>query len=107
MWNEADLKKQIKKDLTKDTWHYAPVQTGYGQSGIPDIICCVPMTIQKEDVGKKFGLFVGIEAKTYRNKPTPLQQFQLEGIADAAGVALVVTGEKGKQYKVRKVGDDT
>ena len=102
-WNESDLKKQIVKDLPEGTWSYAPVQHGMGASGIPDRICCIPTVINQEDVGKTFGMFVGIEAKTYKNTPTTLQRFQLEGIANAGGVALVITGEKGKPYKVEIV----
>ncbi len=103
-WNEASLKKKINKDLDKiGAWHYAPVQMGMGASGIPDIIACKPVKITQEDVGKTMGLFVGIEAKTYYNKPTAKQMFQLEGIAAAHGMAMVITGKKGEPYRVKKI----
>ena len=103
-WNEASLKKKINKDLDKiDAWHYAPVQMGMGASGIPDIIACKSLKIKPSDVGKTFGLFVGIEAKVKGNKPTKLQMYQLKGIAKAGGQALVVTGERGKPYKIEKI----
>lgn len=103
-WNETSLKKKIKKDCdAKGWWSFAPTQSGMGASGIPDRICCAPTTIKPEDVGKTMGLFVGIEAKVKGNRPTKLQQHQLEGIAAAGGVALVVTGEKGKPYTTERI----
>ena len=102
---ESDLKKDIKEDLPIGSWQYAPVQTGYGAGGFPDIICCIPTVIKQEDVGKTMGLFVGIEAKMGSNKPSALQQEQLEGIAAAGGSALVITGQKDKSipYKIERV----
>lgn len=106
-WNEANLKKKIKADCdARGWWSYAPVQHGLGASGIPDRIACAPVTIKPEDVGKTMGLFVGIEAKVKGNRPTKLQWSQLEGIAAAGGMALVVTGEKGKSYKVERVKNE-
>jgi hypothetical protein len=92
---ESDLKNKIKKRLdAQGAWSFAPVQFGMGASGIPDRIACVPTEIKQEDVGKTFGLFVGIEAKLKGNTPTPLQWKQLKGIARAGGMALVITGDK-------------
>ena len=103
-YKESTLKQKINKDLDKlGIWHYAPVQMGMGASGIPDIIACQPVVIKQEDVGKTFGMFVGIEAKINSNKPTKLQMFQLKGIAAAGGMALVITGEKGKPYKIERI----
>ena len=101
---ESDLKKKIKQDFDKmGAWSYAPVQHGMGANGIPDRIACVPTVIKQEDVGKTLGLFVGAEAKMKGNKPTKLQKVQLDGIAAAGGKALVITGEKGKPYKVEEI----
>ena len=36
------------------------------------------------------GYFLGIECKAGKNKPTPLQQKNLDDIAKAGGVALVI-----------------
>ncbi len=103
--NETDLKKKIKVALPKDAWHYAPVQTGMGAGGIPDIIVCQPYKIMIEDLGKTLGLFVGIEAKMKGNKPSALQTTQLKGIAAAGGKALVITqNKKGSlDYKVETI----
>ena len=102
---ESDLKEDIKKDLPTGSWVFSPVQTGYGSGGIPDILSCIPTVIKQSDVGKTFGMFVGIEAKMGKNKPSALQQGQLEGIAAAGGSALVITGQKDKSipYKIERV----
>ena len=103
-WNEASLKKKIKSDCdAMGWWSFAPVQQGMGASGIPDRIVCVPTVISPEDVGKTMGLFTGIEAKVKGNKPTALQMSQLKGIAAAGGMALVITGEKGRPYVVERI----
>ena len=102
---EKDLKEDIKADLPAGSWNFAPVQTGMGRGGIPDIIACVPTVIKQEDVGKTFGMLVGIEAKMRGNKPSALQQEQLEGIAAAGGSALVITGQKDKKipYRIERI----
>lgn len=102
---ESTLKTKIRKDLPKGAWRYSPVQVGMGASGIPDIIACVPTVIKQEDVGKTFGLFVGIEAKVGYNKPTKLQRAQLRGIAKAGGMALVITGQDKKPYRTERIGN--
>lgn len=100
---ESYLKTKIKKDLLEKAWYYSPVQMGRGASGIPDIIACMPTVIRQEDVGKTLGLFVGIEAKVGSNKPTPLQTRQLQEIAKAGGMALVITGQDKKPYVIDRV----
>jgi len=103
---ESDLKDKLRKKIrAKGAWCFSPVQMGYGASGIPDIVACVPYKIKSEDVGKTFGLFIGIEAKMGNNTPSPLQWDQLRGIKAAHGKALIVTGKnkKGLPYKVEEV----
>lgn len=100
---ESALKKKIRKDLPADAWKFSPVQTGMGVSGIPDILVCIPTVIKQEDVGKTFGLFVGIEAKVGYNKPNPRQLLQLREIDKAGGVALVVTGKDKQPYKTERI----
>lgn len=48
------------------------------QSGVPDLICCVPPK----------GLFVGIELKKDRNKPTLLQRHRAFEIRAAGGIGF-------------------
>ena len=79
MTPEAKVKKkavQILKELS--AYYFYPVTGGYGRSGVPDIIVCYR------------GLFIGIECKAGKNKPTPLQEKNMEDIHKAGGVALVI-----------------
>lgn len=55
-----------------------PVTGGYGNSGAPDFLVCLK------------GMFVGIECKAGRNKPTALQEKNLRQIVEAGGVGLVI-----------------
>lgn len=65
----------------EDVYYFFPATHGYGRSGVPDIVACVN------------GLFVGIECKAGKNKPTALQVRELEAIRRAGGCALVVNEE--------------
>ena len=76
---ESLIKAQIRAILKKHNVYYAmPIGTGYGNSGVPDFLCCVN------------GLFIAIEAKSGNNKPTALQNKNIREIQDAGGVALVI-----------------
>ena len=52
--------------------------TGYGRSGVPDIIACYK------------GKFIGIECKSGDNKPTLLQLRNIEHIKRNQGLAIVI-----------------
>ena len=76
---EAKVKAKIKDILKKHNVYYAmPIGTGYGNSGVPDFLCCVN------------GKFLAIEAKSGNNKPTALQTKHLREIKDTGGIALVI-----------------
>ena len=76
---EAKVKEQVTKILKEyDVYYFFPVQMGMGRSGIPDIICCVR------------GKFLAIECKAGDNKPTALQDRELQKINEAGGVTLVI-----------------
>lgn len=76
---EAKVKAKIKAILKDHGVYYAmPIGTGYGNSGVPDFLCCVN------------GYFVAIEAKAGEGKPTALQQKNLDQIIEAEGFAMVV-----------------
>ena len=69
MTPEAKVKKkavQVLKELS--AYYFYPVTGGYGRSGVPDIVVCYK------------GLFIGIECKAGKNKPTPLQEKNLDEI---------------------------
>lgn len=76
---ESKVKKKVV-DLLKQAgaYYFYPVTGGFGVSGVPDIVVCY------------YGRFIGIECKAGSNKPTPLQQQNLEKIAVAGGRTMVV-----------------
>lgn len=78
---ETIVKTAIKRWLVdKGAWYFMPVSNGMGKMGIPDFICCLD------------GKFLAIEAKApgKRGNTTPLQDRQLQLIANANGLAIVV-----------------
>jgi pantoate kinase len=76
---EAKVKKKIKAILSENNVYYAmPVGSGYGNSGVPDFLCCVN------------GRFVAIEAKANGGKTTALQDKHLNEIKKASGTAIVI-----------------
>ncbi len=84
MTPERRVKKKVT-DLLKSYgdsvyWFY-PVAGGFSATGVPDIVICAN------------GLFLGVECKAGNNKPTELQQRNLERIDKAGGVAIVVRDE--------------
>ena len=79
MTPEAKVKKEVVAHLkTLGAYYFYPVTGGYGKSGVPDIIGCYK------------GLFFGIECKAGKNKPTPLQEKNLNDIKLNQGIALVI-----------------
>ncbi len=76
---EAKVKKQIRAILDAHGVYYAmPIGTGYGNSGVPDFLCCV------------HGRFLAIEAKAGKGKTTALQDAHIARIRASGGVAVVV-----------------
>jgi len=76
---ESKVKAKIKKILAEYNVYYAmPIGTMFGNSGVPDFLCCVR------------GRFLAIEAKAGKGRTTALQVKNLEDIRQAGGLALVV-----------------
>lgn len=76
---ESKVKKQVVQVLKdRGAYYFYPVTSGYGASGVPDIVACYK------------GRFVGIECKAGKNKPTDLQQRNLDAIVGSGGIALVI-----------------
>ncbi len=76
---ESKVKAKIKAILKKHDIYYAmPIGTGYGNSGVPDFLCCVN------------GKFMAIEAKAGKGKTTALQEKNLQQIKDAGGLTAVI-----------------
>lgn len=76
---EAKVKAKIKALLKKYGVYYAmPIGTGYGNSGVPDFLCCAG------------GHFLAIEAKANGGKPTALQLKNINEVNNCGGTAIVV-----------------
>ena len=76
---ESKVKAQIRKILDTTRSYYAmPIGTGYGNSGVPDFLCCVN------------GKFVAIEAKAGKGQATALQLKNLQMINACGGYTLIV-----------------
>jgi Holliday junction resolvase len=79
MTPEAKVKKKVVNVLKSyGAYYFYPVTGGFGRSGIPDIVACY------------LGQFIGIECKAGSNKPTALQEAEMEKIKKAEGIAFVV-----------------
>lgn len=81
---ESDVKAAVKKILDKHKPHiryYMPVQTGMGESGIEDFVCCA------------YGRYVGIETKDTGKRQTPNQMRREENINAAHGLYLLIHPE--------------
>jgi hypothetical protein len=76
---EKKVKAKVVAQLkTLGAYYFYPVTGGYGASGVPDVVGCYK------------GRFIGIECKANGNKPTALQQMNLDKIAAQGGIALVI-----------------
>jgi pantoate kinase len=76
---EAKVKAKIRAILKEHNIYYAmPIGTGYGNSGVPDFLCCMN------------GKFLAIEAKAGKGKTTALQEKNLQQIKESNGLAFVI-----------------
>jgi hypothetical protein len=76
---ENKVKAAVVKLLKQyDVYYFFPATHGYGRSGVPDIVCCTR------------GKFLAIECKAGDNKPTALQEREINTIRKAQGIAVVV-----------------
>ena len=90
MTPEAKVKKRVREMLDKlGIYHFSPPGMGLGRAGIPDIIACYN------------GHFVAIECKAGTNKPTPLQERELNRIMNAGGEAFVVNEDNITEHHER------
>ena len=79
---EKKVKDKIVKLLKEHgVYYFFPATHGYGRSGVPDIICCCK------------GMFIGIECKAGKNKPTALQEKEMGNIRKAGGLTRVINEE--------------
>ena len=91
--SEAKVKAKIKAILKAHSIYYAmPIGTGYGNSGVPDFLCCVN------------GKFVAIEAKAGKGEVTALQLKNLSDINKAGGYTLVIR-ENNLEYLTNVISE--
>lgn len=77
--NEADVKKQVKKLLDKHKWFWwMPPANGFGRTGISDFNAL------------RGGVFLAVETKFGKNKPTPMQIGFIDSVKSEDGMAFVV-----------------
>lgn len=75
---ESKVKAKVVKLLKQyGAYYFFPATHGFGRSGVPDVVCCVK------------GRFLAIECKAGPNKPTPLQEREINAIRTARGIAMV------------------
>jgi len=76
---EKRVKQKVIEVLKKfKAYYFYPSMIGYGSSGVPDIVVCFK------------GRFVAIECKAGKNRPTALQQRNIDMIKKNGGIAIVV-----------------
>jgi len=75
---EKKVKDQVVKMLKAyGIYYFFPATHGFGRSGVPDVICCAK------------GKFIGIECKAGNNRPTALQEREMELIRESGGITYV------------------
>jgi hypothetical protein len=85
---EAKVKAKIKVLLKiYDVYYAMPIGTGYGNSGVPDFLCCVR------------GRFLAIEAKAGKGKTTALQDKNIKQIIASGGLAIVVNEDNMQELE--------
>lgn len=85
---EVKVKRVVVAQLKElGAYYFYPVTGGYGTSGVPDIVGCYK------------GVFFGIECKAGKNKPTALQQNNLDAINKADGIAMLVNEQNMHEVK--------
>ena len=89
MAEEKNFENRIKKFLSeRGCWWVKFHGNGYTRSGVPDLLCSVS------------GVFVAIEVKAERGKPSPLQIHQINQINESGGVAVIVKPSQWNQLKI-------
>ena len=79
MTPEGKVKAKVKKVLDEyGAYYFMPATGGFGKSGVPDIVGCYK------------GHFFAVECKAGDNRPTALQEKQMEKIRAANGATFVI-----------------
>lgn len=89
MAQEKNFENKIKSFLTEQNCWFIKYWGGgkFTKAGIPDIICCCE------------GMFLAIEVKSSKGKPSLLQLKKLKDIDDAWGFAILLYPECFEAFK--------
>lgn len=88
MTPEKRVKQAVIKQLKElGAYYFYPVTGGYGASGVPDIVGCY------------YGRFFAFECKAGNNKPTPLQQKNIDQIIGMKGIVAVINETNQDQVR--------
>ena len=90
--NEKGVKREVKKLLNAHKWFWwMPAANGYGSAGIADF-CAI-----------RNGVFMAIETKFGKNKPTALQLGFLSSVTAEDGFAFIIN-EDNLEWLARWLG---
>lgn len=85
---EKQFETQVKAFL-KDSgcWFLKTWSNGVQREGVPDLLVCCN------------GLFIGVELKAPKGKPSALQLWNIDQIRLAGGIAMVLYPDQFEQFK--------
>ena len=88
MTEEKRFENKVKNYLSSiDAYYFKVWGGGFQQAGIPDVIAC------------KNGIFIGIELKSSKGKPTELQKHNIKEINKSGGVGLILYPAGFEEFK--------
>ena len=85
---EKAFEQKVRKFLEdQGCWVLKTWSNGVQREGVPDLLVCCN------------GLFIGVELKAPKGKPSALQKWNIEKIRASGGVALVLYPDQFDQFK--------
>ncbi|BBK61877.1 hypothetical protein A9CBEGH2_08170 [Amedibacterium intestinale] len=88
MASEKNFEKRVKEFLKQQNcWVLKTWSNGVQRSGVPDLLVCCN------------GVFLGIELKAQKGKPSELQLWNVKKIRESGGVAIVLYPNQFEEFK--------
>lgn len=94
---ESGLVDRIRTELERYDSFVIKTHGSAMIQGLPDLIACVPITIND----KRHGIYVGIEVKVPGKDATPIQHARIRQILRAGGIAFVCDNPKNAMPTIR------
>ena len=89
---EKNIENKIKNYLrSKGAYYVKYFGNQFSQVGVPDILACYR------------GRFIGIEVKNEKGKTSPLQDINLQQIAQAGGLSLVARSVEDVKFIIDRI----